>query len=178
MRLPERVTFSLPGRMELDMGWHRGGESTGRRGSSIELETAITARLAQPSTLDRVWADVIGPLMYFVILATGGPDRIRHIGVGEPVDAAAEQEGPRSVPPYYEWLSTGWRGTRPTAAAVYWGEHLIPFAEFENRMPDLMGAWFSLYDKAAYPLQEYFLSEVLEGPRTLRTLSGGVPPSY
>jgi hypothetical protein len=31
-------------------------------------------------------------------------------------------------------------------------------------MPDLMEAWFSLYDKAAYPLQEYFLSDVFEGP--------------
>jgi hypothetical protein len=162
---PDNLIANLSDR-RLSLTWHT-SSSFSINTAEVSMVPGLDFEFAESMPVHRIWSECVTPVMFLTTFATGIPDGISRIWVGE--DASDTRPGAELR--FARW----WAGTSPES--LRWWDFLVPFQEVEKDFESLLVRWFEIAEDARSALLEYFSVPLTSGMyledsfnRTVRSL--------
>lgn len=147
VELKDAVSFSVLGVGRFTLAaWP--GYATGRDGGSVTITATMGVELDEALTLDQVEGDVTRPLLYFLTMANGRPERLS----GVSLEMEAEEPDRERV----GFISSDWIATRPSPDRKRWETGFFKFADIEDRASQVLERWFALHRECRPAIEAYF----------------------
>lgn len=144
------IIVPLDGVAELSFSWsdslHESGLST-----YLQVRPSVNFMPQNPLTTSETWRKFVTPVLFFMTLALGSPDRIVSL-FGIPADEPSER--PRLV----EILLPGWAEelTEGSGSPII-HQQLIQFEELlPTRLQTVLTKWFAMVEKSPHSLNDFF----------------------
>ena len=105
------------------------------------------------------WNDFVRPMHLFMSLACDLPCAVTKLEVTAP-ELDRQLTGDRTIPTWIELSATGQAPKVEPLDAQPW-QMLLPYSQFQDRMPELLRRWFEVYPRLKEPLS--FLLDLYPG---------------
>jgi|GEM_PF-6027784 len=147
---PSVLTAVVPGLGRVEVGaWPNASWEQGR--GELSLHPYVLIEFEKSQTLAEIWECSLSPLMFFMSLATGSPEKL--------VSAHLVLEGD-SREDQIRWLDWNWLAKRSDEVGGAMGNPFISYADVERRFSDVLTRWFRLVAETRSPIESYFAAQL------------------